>query len=241
MSARPSWLSPSLRSLPEGALPAFELKFAVPLETATGIRAWAQQNLQLDPHADPENGYQITSIYYDTPAFEVFHRAPGYDVNKYRVRRYGAEPNVHLERKSKQNGRVWKCRDTMPLSALSIPASDWPVGWFAQELSEHKLQPVCAVTYQRSAYLGQTSEGGVRMTLDRSAFGRIETRLMLDPVSVGVPLLADRFILEFKFLTVLPALFKEAIERFRLEQTGLSKYRRCVRAAGLVPEGGTDA
>ena len=33
---------------------------------------------------------------------------------------------------------------------------------------------------------------------------------------------------------------KEAIERFRLQPTGVSKYRRCVRAAGLCADPGAD-
>ncbi len=242
MSVRPAWLSPSLSATPDGSRPAFEMKFAVTPAVADDLQVWAASHLTHDPHADPVHGYLITSTYFDTPAFDVFRRTPGFDVNKYRARRYGTDPTVHLEKKSKADGRVWKCRGTMPLADLSQPLAHWPVSWFASDVTGLGLRPVCAVSYRRSAFIGDSPSGSVRMTLDRAAFGLPTTTISLDPIAAGTQLLTDLVVVELKFLTSLPALFKDAVERFQLQPTGVSKYRRCVRAAGLAtePEGATD-
>ncbi|MCU0703451.1 MAG: polyphosphate polymerase domain-containing protein [Fimbriiglobus sp.] len=240
MSSRPAWLSPSLSGTADGSRAAFEMKFAVTPAVADELQSWAAERLRHDPHSDPTRGYLITSTYFDTPAFDVFRRTPGYDVHKYRVRRYGTEPTVHLEKKSKADGRVWKVRGTMPLADLNQPLPAWGVEWFTADVGGLGLRPVCVVSYRRSAFIG---DGAVRMTLDREAFGITTAAVSLDPISTGTPLLTDLVVVELKFMTGLPALFKEAVERFRLQPTGVSKYRRCVRAAGLAngTEGANDA
>jgi hypothetical protein len=236
MSARPQWLSPALAA-PDGGLPAYETKFAVPATAAAAVEGWVAERLMRDPHADPvRNGYRITSVYFDTPAFDVFHRRPGCDVHKHRVRRYGTEPIAQLERKSKADGRVWKHRSTTPLAGLTRPPAEWGVPWFAGELAVANLRPVCVVTYDRSAFVGHGPTGAIRVTFDRAAFGRPADGVALDPVTDGVPLLADEVVVEFKYLATLPPLFKEAFETHRLAPTGLSKYRRCARLLGLAPE-----
>jgi hypothetical protein len=231
-------MSPSLAARSDGTIPAYEMKFAVPTAVGEKVEEWAGRHLSLDPHADPAlgNRYRITSVYFDTPEFDVFHRRPGFDVHKYRVRRYGTEPTVHLERKSKQDGRVWKHRATMPLPLLARPIADWPVPWFVQEITDLHLRPVCVVTYDRTALIGSSPTGPIRVTLDRAAVGVPTSALTLDPITSGVPLLSDEVVVELKYLTTIPPVFKDVIEAEKLTPTGLSKYRRCVRAAGLAVE-----
>lgn len=246
MSMRPAWLSPSLSATSDGSRPAFEMKFAVNPVVGEQLQEWAAERLKHDPHSDPDHGYLITSTYFDTPTYDVFRRTPGFDVHKYRARRYGTEPTVHLEKKSKSEGRVWKCRGTMPLADLARPLDQWPVSWFASEVPGLGLRPVCVVSYRRAAFVGDSPCGGVRMTIDRSAFGTPTSAISLDPITSGTTLLPDLVVVELKFLAALPPLFKDAVERFQLQPTGVSKYRRCVRAAGLCadptpPEGTTDA
>lgn len=238
MTARPHWISPSLTAMPNGSIPAYELKFAVPAAVGTAVEEWAGEQLTLDPHADPElgNRYRITSAYYDTKNFDVFHRRPGFEVHKYRVRRYGNESTVHLERKSKQDGRVWKHRTTMPLTEVTKSPVEWTAPWFVQEVTDRQLRPVCAVTYERTAFIGLGPTGPIRVTLDRTAIGLPVSAVHLDPVTCGIALLSDDVVVEFKYLTTIPPAFKEVIEANQLAPTGLSKYRRCVRVAGLVPE-----
>ncbi|OWK47420.1 hypothetical protein FRUB_01119 [Fimbriiglobus ruber] len=66
--------------------------------------------LALDPYADPARGnaYQTTSVYTDTPQFDVFARAEGYARDKFRARRYGIAGPVFIERKIKKGEKVRK-------------------------------------------------------------------------------------------------------------------------------------
>src|SRR5262249_22260166 len=103
--------SPSL-DLPGSVAPAFELKFLVDEDRARAAEAWARHHLVPDPPGDPALGGAsgTTSLYFDTPELDVYHRSPKYRRRKYRVRRYGAEPWTFLERKSKWGDRVAKRR-----------------------------------------------------------------------------------------------------------------------------------
>ncbi|MFO1515199.1 MAG: hypothetical protein U1F83_20255, partial [Verrucomicrobiota bacterium] len=55
---------------------ASEVKFLISLPLAEQIRDWARARLLPDPYAGGEagDGYQITSLYFDTAQFDVFHR-----------------------------------------------------------------------------------------------------------------------------------------------------------------------
>ena len=75
------------------------------MELYTNIRAalreWARAHLAPDhfgsgPHGD---GYTTTSLYFETPGFDVYHRRGSYGRSKFRIRRYGEADIVFLERK----------------------------------------------------------------------------------------------------------------------------------------------
>jgi len=235
MSARPrpEWVSPSLAAIPSGAIPAYEMKFFVPEEVARDVEVWAGQHLALDPHSDPTHGYRTTTTYFDTPRFDVYQRRADYRRDKYRVRRYGTDATAHLERKSKEDGRVWKFRTSLPFAEVAAVLADGgppAAHWFTRELADLGLRPVCQVSYNRTAFVELGATGPVRVTLDRSVRGAA--------IHGGeAPIVTDGVILEFKYLATLPALFKTAYELFQLTPAGVSKYRRCVAAAGLVSEG----
>ena len=80
---------------------AAELKFLVSPALAGQIGGWVLGRLQPDPHAGGGTGgaYRITSLYFDSPPFDVFHRRGSYGRAKYRIRRYGASETVFLELK----------------------------------------------------------------------------------------------------------------------------------------------
>ena len=79
---------------------ATELKFLVTPDCASRMKEWGQRHMEIDPHASPEigDGYLITSLYCDTPAFDVFHQNGSYGHAKYRLRRYGHGEEIFLER-----------------------------------------------------------------------------------------------------------------------------------------------
>jgi VTC domain len=231
--------SPSLASPGDGAGAAYELKFLLDEARAQEVEAWARRRLTLDPHGDPALGgaYRTTSLYFDTPELDVYHRSPSYKRRKYRVRRYGALPWLFLERKTKWGDRVQKRRTGVPdadLRLLAHPLSlvDWPGHWFHRRLLARRLGPACRIAYQRTAYAGTSADGPLRLTLDRRVRGLLTTAWDLTPFDGGLPLLTGQVILEFKFRSALPVLFKEIIAAFRLSPRTVSKYRLCRGAWG---------
>src|SRR4051794_6422627 len=64
---------------------AYEVKFLLTEEQAAEVAARVSGQLALDPYADPAlgNAYMTTSVYTDTPSFDVFYRTEGYNRNKF--------------------------------------------------------------------------------------------------------------------------------------------------------------
>jgi hypothetical protein len=236
--------SPSLASPQDGVGPAFELKFLVDEARAQEVEAWARGRLALDPHGDPALGgaYGTTSLYFDTPELDVYHRTPGYRRRKFRVRRYGAAAWAFLERKSKWGDRVEKRRTAVPdeeLALLARPLSvtTWPGHWFHQGLLTRRLGPACRIAYQRTAYVGACADGPLRLTLDRRVRGALGRDWCVGPPEGTLPLLRGQVILELKFRAALPGPFKELVQAKKLCPSGVSKYRLCREAWGVTAAG----
>jgi hypothetical protein len=238
--------SPSLSTLSDGAGPAFELKFLLDEARAQEAEAWARRHLALDPHGDAALGgaYRTTTLYSDTQELDVYYRTPPYNRSKFRVRRYGSEPWLYLERKSKSGDRVAKRRTSLAeeeLPELARPMSlvDWPGHWFHRRLLSRRLCPVCQVVYLRTAYVdGCTANtymaGPLRLTLDRRIHGVLTSDWRLDAVEGGLPLLTGQVVLELKFRNALPIPFKELVADLRLRPMTVSKYRLCREAWGVT-------
>jgi hypothetical protein len=228
-------LSPSLVDPGDGAGPAFELKFLLDEGTADEVEGWASSRLRPDPHGDPTLGgaYHTTTLYLDTPNLDVFHRTPSFRRSKHRLRRYGIEPHIYLERKTKTGDRVRKQRSAIPteeLSLLSAPLSvvSWSGHWFHRRLLDRGLLPSALIAYERTAYLGNGAEGAFRLTLDRQLRGSLSSNWTVPPQEGGLPLLTGQVILEMKFRNALPYLLKELVQSLRLTPCPTSKYRSCI-------------
>lgn len=223
--------SPSLTAL-RGAR---EMKFVVPDDVAQIIQDWARQYLQADPHAG-DDGYHVNSLYLDTPGFDTFRRQPGFRRRKFRLRRYGQEPTIWLEVKRKRKGHVRKRRISVAeanlIQRLAQPDEpEWEGTWFRRKLDQRQLQPVCQVTYRRLAWIGTSSTGPIRLTIDGDLFaGEASGWQVPSSPLLGESLLQSRRIVEFKFRDVLPATFRGLIQDLRLEPATFSKYRECVAA-----------
>jgi len=231
--------SPSLYRT-DSDTPAFEVKFLLTEAEATEVEHRLRPSLLLDPHVDPSlgNSYRVTSVYFDTAAFDVYQRTKGHRRRKFRIRRYGSALSVFLEQKSKSQQRVRKRRTSIhenELESLSaVESNEWSGAWFAKKLAKRGLSPVCRISYQRLALIGTSTDGPIRVTFDRSANGEAANGHVPHPVANGKSLLNDEVIAEFKFLGAMPTIFKTVIEDLRLAPRPVSKYRRCVEAAGLV-------
>lgn len=235
---------------------AFEIKFLLPDSAANEILARVRSRLAADPYADPAfgDGYRISSLYFDTADLSVYHRVGSFGRRKFRLRRYGSEPRVFLERKSKSQGLVRKRRTAVPESELgrlngnhtgglhhpagrhnepNTSADSWPGHWFHRRLARRRLAPKTQVSYERIARVGMTPEGFVRFTVDRQVRCTAAAGLDVPYLVDGPTILAGWSIVEFKFRIAMPVLFKELMHEFSLTPTSVSKYRLSVDACGL--------
>ena len=227
---------------------AAEIKFLVSLPVAEQIRAWSRLHLQPDPNASGEagDGYQITSLYFDTEKFDVFHRKGSFGRSKYRIRRYGPDVKAFLERKLKTRGLVSKRRSTVQLNELDRLAAaeldqQWTGYWYHRRLLARRLRPVCQITYSRTARISMTSVGPIRLTMDDAVRAVPVNGLEFRGLHEGVTLAEDQVIIELKYRRDTPVLFKRMIDEFALTPQAVSKYRLAASALGLVTPVGPQA
>lgn len=219
---------------------AHELKFLLAAPLADEIRAWARQSLSADPYgAGPHaDSYPITSLYLDTPAFDVLRRTGLCGRGKYRIRRYGASENVFLERKMKKRGMISKRRSEVSVEQLAylaggLPPLAWPGYWYHRRIEARELAPVCRISYERTARMATTANGPIRLTLDDGMRAAPAAGLRFDPGVEHLAIGGGHIVLELKFRQELPTLFQEMMARFELVPQPASKYRMAGAALGL--------
>jgi hypothetical protein len=218
---------------------ATEIKFLISPALAEQIRAWARARLSPDPNACGErsDGYQITSLYFDTGQFDVFHRRGSFGRSKYRIRRYGQSEVAFLERKLKTRGLLAKRRSVVQLSELeALSRGNAERGgdayWFQRRLRARGLRPLCQISYRRTARVAMTQFGPIRLTLDDDVRALLAPGLRFSDRE-GDLILEGKIILELKYRYELPALFKHLIGEFALIPRSFSKYRQSVAVLGL--------
>jgi hypothetical protein len=238
--------SPGLRD-DAGVVPAFELKFELSPADLVRMMAWARRHLHPDPHG-VDGCYQVTSVYCDTPQFDVFHRSAGYRSSKLRLRRYGSAPFVFLERKVKKGDRVRKRRVEVAPPELprlasylngTTPPAGWSAGWFLDYAVKKQVAPTCRVGYRRTAFFGVSGVQSVRLTIDENLIGVPARGWEAVPLQEGLELLPGGALLELKFQDSLPELFRGLLPDLPSRPARVSKYRRCVRLCGLAKDRST--
>jgi hypothetical protein len=216
-----------------------EIKFLVTEATGLQIREWVRDRLDADPNGTGPSGdeYRVSTLYLDTAARDVFHRRGSYGRSKFRVRRYGDEPRVFLERKLRTGSRLAKRRTDIPIETLhllkTLEAGGNDTRWFRERVSIRQLAPVCRVSYQRTARLANTPDGRVRLTLDHRLTASLADAFSLD----GAPpaaLLTGQMILELKYRGTMPAVFRELADTFAITPGRASKYRVAADALGIA-------
>jgi len=222
---------------------AFEIKYLLSPAQAVEIRRWAREHLDADPNADGAEGdsYRTTSIYFDTDGFDIFHRKGSFAKIKYRIRRYGTGDLAFLERKLKIKDTVSKRRSLVEIEDLKRlggqePRNGWSGFWFHRRLLARRLKPVCQISYLRTARVRATLSGPIRLTMDEDIHAFPLDNLGFMPLQCGARLSKNQYILELKYHDQMPAIFKELVERFRLNPKPFSKYRTAAVALGYVAE-----
>ena len=218
---------------------AYERKYSLPTAQASSLIAAARELLALDPFALAAGGsYEVHTLYFDTRELDVYYRIGPCRNAKYRIRRYGSEDIVHLERKSKPEGRVRKHRSQIPIYELGqlnrSDGEDWAGNWFRRRLHARGLLPVCQVSYSRTAMVGDIERQAVRLTIDRSV--RCESRRRItrpEPLRRDLELLPGECILEVKFSETMPQRLGDLIDDLGLQHSQVSKYRLAAQTLGL--------
>jgi hypothetical protein len=231
-------MSPSDLAAHEKREFASEIKFLLDPVTAVAVHEWAREKLVADPNAQGFTGdtYTVTSLYFDTPELDVFHREGLHRHSKFRIRRYGST-TFFFERKLKIRGRLAKRRlpvvpaDLARLAA--VPEPGWAGLWFQQKISARRLQPQCQISYQRTARVLMSPSGPIRLTLDDSVRAQRAADIRFDDSVSTVPV-TDRVILELKFRRDLPVLFRDLVAKFALNPVPYSKYRAAMPLLGVV-------
>jgi hypothetical protein len=184
------------------------------------------------------DSYRTRTLYFDTHEFDLFFHRGSQARAKFRIRAYNDGPTVFLERKLKVGNRVWKQRAAVTasdLSRISGEPEDWPSRWFSRRLLLRGLGPVCQVSYNRIACVGESSCGPLRVTIDQGLrAGPIYTMDFTD--NAGIEVVPGNAILELKYASELPPVFEDVIETFNLHPHSISKYRLAVRRLGLADE-----
>jgi hypothetical protein len=225
----------------------YELKFTVSSALADEIQTWALDNMGPDPFLgeSSRSSYQVTSLYLDTPQFSIFHRHPGSENRKYRIRRYSDSSQLWLEVKRKKGDLVRKKRTWIDGSAISELAEPRETDgdpnfknsdqWFRERINRFHLQPSTLVEYQRFARVGETHQGAARLTIDRD-IRCLTARDWCVPTGLGAaaPAITPHCQLELKFCNHLPPLFKAVMSKFSLTRSVLSKYRSSVNVCYLI-------
>jgi VTC domain-containing protein len=215
-----------------------EAKFVVDGSTGRRIREWARTHLDRDPHGGGPfaDEYRTTSLYFDTDAGDVFHRRGSFGRAKYRVRRYGEDEVVFLERKLRKPGMLSKRRTVVGLDRLRCldrrrTDPRWDGDWFHRRLLLRQQKPVCQISYSRIARASSTLEGPARLTLDDDLRATTAREPQFSP-EAGRLVLPRLMILELKYGHHLPAIFKRLVEELKLEPERASKYRLGMTALG---------
>jgi hypothetical protein len=221
---------------------AYELKFELSSHDVLRMKTWARRHLRPDPHGE-DGCYRVTSVYCDTPAFDVFHRTTGYRSSKLRLRRYGSAPFVFLERKVRKGDRVRKRRvevapEELPQLATyvagTIPPPGWSAGWFLDTALKKQVAPACRVGYRRTAFFGMAGSQSVRLTIDENLIGVPARGWEAAPLEEGLELLPGGALLELKFQDSIPELFRGLLPELPARTARISKFRRCIQMCGLA-------
>ena len=220
-----------------GAFNRFEVKYII---AATAIPRLLRQ---LAPYVRPDanmpdpQGYQVHSVYWDSPGLAVFwEKVEGLEIRrKLRFRRYGNSPDIYAEIKGRVDRTVQKrrfrlsedqaerlLRRTGPLDLAGTDSH--PVAAEVESfIHQYRLEPIVAITYRRYALEGsETSD--LRITFDR----RVQystTDLTMTPLERGKYLLDPRnAVMEVKYNGRVPLWLSKLVSREGFVLQRLSKY-----------------
>jgi SPX domain protein involved in polyphosphate accumulation len=217
----------------------YELKYLLAHARASAFVADLGGYCRADPHSDPERGYPVYSLYWDSPDLDFFWEK--IDGQKYRrklrLRRYTGGEYAFVEIKQRIDRTVQKRRVRLPLELAArvftargvdveaeYEVSD-PVGQEALFLSRtFDLRPTMAVLYRRRAWFGNY-DSELRITLDSRVQYDPRALDIREPFETGNYALApESCVLEIKYNDRVPIWLTALVARHELPVVRYSKY-----------------
>jgi hypothetical protein len=234
----------------------YERKYVVSETAADAIRQFIAPHLTPDDHMRPDEprGYQVFSLYMDTPQLSMYRQTVEGVRSRYklRVRFYDTreESLALFEIKTRQADSIHKQRAAVPKSAaarflsggrlssaeLLAPSdkSARALAEFCERCDRLGAVPTAFVSYWREAYVSRQPDD-VRVTLDRQLAahdGRFALSLQL-PNQETLPA-PNKIVLELKNSGRAPNWMRDLVRTFALQRVSFPKYVYCVNALGLA-------
>lgn len=216
-----------------------EIKYYINDSVYHTLRSRLKTVAGADPHMKEEDGYLISSLYFD----DVYHSAMNEKQagicfrKKYRLRCYNRQDGrINLECKHKYGEYISK--DSMAVSRGEYDAllagnydvllehSD-TVGREVYALHHARLlKPVVVVEYLREAYI--LAQGNVRITFDKEISASVGDYDMFSPYyEVRKVLEPGIMVLEVKFDDYLPDMIFQILKTAMTNKCAISKYVMC--------------
>jgi VTC domain len=215
----------------------YELKYWLPPQLVPEVRRHLRPFTRLDPFSmgRPGGRYAISSLYLDTPDFDLYRTTVEGHRNRFklRIRAYTDRPEdpVFFEVKKRADLVVRKTRARVPrdvaerfLAGEPVPSQGGGFDEFVQAYRRMGARSKVRVRYEREAH---ESTGGdpVRVTFDTSVSHAITPRpslLLNGPGWVDTP--TEGVILEVKFTDNCPSWVPSMIRDLGLERNSIPKY-----------------
>ena len=208
------------------------------------LQARLKTVLRPDYNQSGDEGYQITSVYFDD-LYDT-HLQDTEDGSrlreKYRIRIYNDSfETIKLEIKYKRDSRVFKRAETISAEQMKrllagqcipdkSPSADSTITLFNLAIANRGLRPRVIVEYDRAAYVFDA--GNVRITLDRNLRASTDFDGFIHKNQACYrPVPEFDRVLEVKYDEFLPGFIARLLETGNMNQTSFSKYRLCREAA----------
>lgn len=210
-----------------------EIKYRLTKGQMDSLIALLGDELVFDFYCPTGQPYHISSIYYDTPNYDVIRRSNDKPRHKAKLRLRTYEDNSHyLELKQKYRGIVYKKRIALSEQELGefirhriLPnRSDYEsrsvladmAGFLA--LHPDLIKPV-HIEYHRIAYVYNPTKENVRMTFDS------RLRVYEEARQSWVKLLpSDEVLMEIKVVGTMPLTLVKALSALKIYPHSFSKY-----------------
>lgn len=234
----------------ESRFERLELKYLIDEATAARLRRDVEPFCAPDPH-NPSTpggprGYEISSLYLDSPSLAFFHAKERGDADrvKLRVRTYGNSPQAVLERKRRVADVIDKTRaavDRKDAERASLGLIDLGpdhheatrfLSGFALLVARAGAEPTLLLRYEREAYSSDVDHYA-RVTFDRRIEARRSRTWDHDPPTGRWTRFDDhwrreeehrRVVLELKCQSCIPWWLTELVRKHALKQQSFSKY-----------------